>query len=438
MADISDLPVPSKSDISDLPAPAKAPKEKGGDYGPPDWLYGGARGVAKGILGFPGEVEKLTTYDIPKMFGAKPKEDFFMGRPTVFPTMEEVGKGLTYIGAEPPKTPLGKTSEFVGEILPVGKKGLELVKAGIEKTPLKRLLPGATEKAKAALKPLGEVATDESRLGEQIKTNLENRLSALRKTRQAEAETMKAKYFKAGAAKETQILENYSNFLKDELINNARNLSPAEKKLLTDSQNRLAGNPSIEAIEKELRYLKDIAETPRVVQGYEAIPTIKAGQTAKRLEKILNDLVPEGKAFRTKYKEMSEPVNLFDTLKGRKAVGAETDPATLPKTFFKTKDSVKRLRDLAGNEQEVVKYANQHTLNELASLEPKQAIDWYNKNKIWLEEIKPTNEAVKQYVDELKNIESMRSKGKAIGYTGAGLVGASAGWNKLKTLLGGF
>jgi hypothetical protein len=450
MADISNLPVPPKSDISNLPVPPSAPKEKSADYGPPEWLYGGARGAVKSIASFPGEVEKFIPTQvlpkaavtaplastmlytgreiIPRMFGQAPRK-------TAAPTSEEVSQILTSLGQEPPKTPLGKTSETVGEFIPVGKGLLELGKAGVARTPLKRLLPGATEKAKVALKPLGEVATDESRLGEQMKINLENRLSSLRTSRSAEAETAKKLYFAKAAGKEGQVLENYNNFIKDELTNNIRNLSPAEKKLLIDSSKRLQGNPSIEAIEKELRYLKDMADTPRMVQGYESIPVIKAGELAKKLE---NFLPQEGKVFRQKYKEMSEPVNIFDTLKGRKAVGEETDPATLPKTFFKTKDSVRRLRQLTQNEDEVRKYANQHTLNELSSLEPKKAIDWYNNNKIWLEEIKPTNEAVKQYIDELKNIESMRSKGKAVGYTGAFLVGASAGWNKLKTLLGGF
>lgn len=433
MADISDLPTPSKSDISDLPSPPSAPKEKGmadyaKDYGKAvqrSYPYGMARGAITTTAGLPGEVERLGRHLIPKISN-KP----------ILLTTEDVSRGLSKIGLPEPQGMYGKTGEFVGGFVPIGTGAAKVGKAAFEATPLTRLLPSATEKAKAALKPLGEAATDESRLGAQMKTNLENRLNTLRTSRSAEAEKAKKLYFAKAAGKEEQVLENYNNFIQDELTNNIRNLSPAEKKLLIDSDKRLQGNPSIEAIEKELRYLKDMADTPRMVQGYESIPIIKAGELAKKLE---NFLPQEGKVFRQKYKEMSEPVNIFDTLKGRKAVGEETDPATLPNAFFKTKDSVRRLRQLTQNEDEVRRYANQHALNELSSLDPKQAVDWYNKNKTWLEEIKPTNEAVKQYVDQLNDILKTRETAGKVA-KGAGLVGVLGGidvaFNKLRSILG--
>ena len=66
-------------------------------------------------------------------------------------------------------------------------------------------------------------------------------------------------------------------------------------------------------------------------------------------------------------------------------------------------------------------------------------MDWYNKNKTWLEEIKPTNEAVKQYVDQLNDILKTRETAGKVA-KGAGLVGVLGGidvaFNKLRSILG--
>ena len=420
-----------------------APKEKGAtdylkDYGKTiqrSLPYGVARGAITGTVGLPGEAEKLLGVTVPKMFGAKPKKDFFMGRETVFPTTEEVSKGLTKAGLPPAEGGFGKTGEFVGEIVPGAKGALSLAKAGIKATPLRRILPGATAEAERGLAKVGEVS-DKSTLGSKMKDVITQRLNVARKARSQEAEFMKGEYFKAGRGKEPEIIGQYNRYLRDQLTRQARNLAPQEKTLLAESAQRLGENPSIEAIEKELRRLKDIQGMPKIVEGYDAIRSVKAGDAAERLEKILNKLVPEGKEYRKAYQESSEIINTFDSLLGKTATGEFKDPAALPDKFFKSKETVRLLREFTNDEAAVQAFTRQHVANELKGLDAKQAVKWYNDNKFWLEEVKAVEKDARAYVDELEKVAKYQKGAKTAGLATALSLSASPLYYKAKSLFG--
>ena len=75
-------------------------------------------GVVRGFLGGPGELEKFGAYTVPEMIGLrKPGErDKLFGRETLFPTTEEVGKGMEKVGIER-KPGIGETTgEIVGGV----------------------------------------------------------------------------------------------------------------------------------------------------------------------------------------------------------------------------------------------------------------------------------------------------------------------------------
>lgn len=113
--DISNLPSPSNNsdfDISDLPSPesyrffTRAPKklelptsselsERAGAL---------AYGAGTGLVGGFGELEKFGAYTVPEMLGLREEgsRDQYRGRETLFPTIEEARKGLSYLGIEPP------------------------------------------------------------------------------------------------------------------------------------------------------------------------------------------------------------------------------------------------------------------------------------------------------------------------------------------------
>jgi len=128
------------------------------DVSAKDVKYGLGYGLAKGLLGLPGETEKFLAYTAPEFLGFRKEgeRDKFLGRETFFPTTEEVEKGLQYIGAPKPKS---ETAEAVGEYGPgvvggvtglykLGRAGLR----GLAGTDIGQLLLGKkTEAQRAAL-----------------------------------------------------------------------------------------------------------------------------------------------------------------------------------------------------------------------------------------------------------------------------------------------
>jgi hypothetical protein len=74
-------------------------------------------GLGTGIVGGLGELEKFGAYTVPEYFGAEPKKQTFLGRETVFPTIEEVERGLGKVGIKRPEGEL-EPYRFGGEISP--------------------------------------------------------------------------------------------------------------------------------------------------------------------------------------------------------------------------------------------------------------------------------------------------------------------------------
>jgi hypothetical protein len=121
--DISDLPVPKKDDLSDLPVPRQ--KSRFPDIKPyetpsiPERLGATAYGAVTGLLGAPGELEKFGAYTVPEMLGFREQDEprgKFMGRETIFPTIQEAEKGLAKLGIEKPREEVAGP-RMLGEIL---------------------------------------------------------------------------------------------------------------------------------------------------------------------------------------------------------------------------------------------------------------------------------------------------------------------------------
>lgn len=72
------------------------------------------RGAFTGFVGGPGELEKFGAYTVPRAFGFQREPQQFLGRETLFPTTEEVSRGLESIGVRKPTT--GTGYETAGEI----------------------------------------------------------------------------------------------------------------------------------------------------------------------------------------------------------------------------------------------------------------------------------------------------------------------------------
>lgn len=118
-------------------------------------------GAVRGFLGGLGELEKFGAYTVPEMIGArKPGErDKLFGRETLFPTTEEVGKGMEAIGIEQRPGPMGTAGEIMGGIgtaIPGLVSGGKALARGLMESKPGRLLRG--RETAAAQERLGQTA----------------------------------------------------------------------------------------------------------------------------------------------------------------------------------------------------------------------------------------------------------------------------------------
>lgn len=76
-----------------------------------------AYGFGTGLVGGPGELEKFAAYDVPEYLGLREpgQRDKFMGRETIFPTVEEARKLASKVGIERPREEV-RGYETAGEV----------------------------------------------------------------------------------------------------------------------------------------------------------------------------------------------------------------------------------------------------------------------------------------------------------------------------------
>jgi len=214
MADISDLPAPSRkssTSISDLPAPPRAEPttlEKAGAT---------ARGVTTGVLGGPGDIEYFATTTVPQIFGGTGETGTVMGRKTIFPTSEELEKGIQsaekFVGAKPGVRPELESwrggGEFVGGFFTPG----QIARNVLEK-PIKA---GAELIGRARGKPLTEAA---GKLEKELGTTTERTSKEIEAKAKADAERLTAEQARRGIAQRSVVgqLDEASKVAKEESV----------------------------------------------------------------------------------------------------------------------------------------------------------------------------------------------------------------------------
>jgi hypothetical protein len=224
-----------------------------------DVKYGLGYGLAKGALGLPGETEKFLAYTAPEFLGLRKEgeRDKFLGRETVFPTTEEVEKGLQYIGLPKPKS---ETAEAVGEYGPgvvggvsglykLGRAGLK----GLAGTDLGQLLLGKkTEAQRAALQKEAQALGG---AGKQALT--------------AEEAAQQQRLAAAGAEKQRGVTEAVSRGLSETATQEqlAEIAKKAGLKAETQSALGLRELPGVRTI-AEAGQFKPVPMTPTEIGGY--------------------------------------------------------------------------------------------------------------------------------------------------------------------------
>lgn len=412
------------------------------NYQPTDTDYLGtaksmARGAAASVLGGFGDVEQAVRQPFVlagQALGLPEEYTQAMGRPYLATTeqFEQTLPGKSSAEKHP-------TAQTVGEFLPAAaslgagaaKEAPAMARATMGVA--EKIMPGATARAVGSVSDIGP-SSDVSVLGEKMKGILEGRFKKLSDTRTKQAEKLKAA-FVADEKSASPTIREYQDYLTDLYESEGRKLSSKEKQILLESSKELAGDRSIESIQKEARRLEYIA-TRGDLQGYGAIEKTFAGDLAKKLTTTLEKHSPAYAKFRSAYREMSSPINQFtETGLGKKAISETSDrlpdiprydPAVLPTNFFKTKHSVNVLRELTGNDEKAVDSmaaefaASQLTKSEAGksvSVAATDARNWLNNNKIWLDEIPTVRDAVKKHVEYL---ESTAHTQKAAKFTAGG------------------
>ena len=370
-----------------------------------------------------------------------------------FPTTGEVRGELNKVPGKHEATAPGQEGMIeAGELAPAIAGGAGLVKRGVEGG-VKALgkVGDFVSDLGRGLKPrtlleggLGKPSTI-SHVGEGIQKKVEENLGRLSKERAPKAKKLFDAYLAKGRENEGAILEDYKKSLAGyyaEGVSSGK-LSPEEAKAIHHAADRISGRvaemggaggekvaPGIGALEKERRFWNDVA-SGYDVKGAEAIPATAAEDIAKLLEKAIKKYAPaEYDAAMKGYQELSAPINKFNTALGKRAVAkadgflpemAKTDPALVPKAFFKTRRSVQELKDLTGDPKFAEEAAKSHVANDLARATTRAEVEKYmTKNADWLQEFPGLK---KQLSDAAKTIGKGESA-KTAGKVGLGILGA--------------
>jgi hypothetical protein len=399
-----------------------------------------ARGALKGFLGMPGALEEFGAYTIPRALGFEAKDTpTYAGGATLFPTPKMVGKILG-IKEAPEKS---KQAETLGEVIGgvVGPGVLSKIGRGAKITAEAVAALPARKTIQALEKP-----TSVSAVGEKIEKQVTSKLDELSGARSKEAEKLFDDYIKAGTEFEQPILNQYLNKIYQYYAENATRMSPDEIALLRRAAARVSARPAelgakeaemvkpgMAAIEKERRFLKDVANGLEV-EGAEAIPARLAHDLSTMLEETIQSFVPkEYRAAIDAYAKASEPINKYATALGQKIVKRadeflpdvpKVDPANLPTAVFKTRNSFNAFRELAGDDAFVNATARQHIANELrGATKAAEVRGVLSKNYDWLQELPELRSEIEDLARRLTNAERLKTGAK---WAGAAAIGGAA------------
>ena len=229
--------------------------------------------------------------------------------------------------------------------------------------------------------------------------------------------------------------------LADKIAAQGRKIPPRQTTTVMKVGEKI--DPGMGALEKERRIWNDIAEGYDV-KGAEGITAQAARDISNLLTQSIKKYVPdEFDAAMKGYQQLSEPINKFNTALGKKATAkadeylpevSKTDPAAIPKVFFKSRRSVEELKDLTGDDKFVAEAARDHVANDLSGAKTADEVNNYlQKNKDWLQEFPELQKQVAQAAKSLKQAERVKTAAK---YGAAGVGGAEA-LSMSKRLFGG-
>jgi hypothetical protein len=189
------------------------------------------------------------------------------------------------------------------------------------------------------------------------------------------------------------------------------------------------GNPayktfptSFDALDDVRRRLGDVA-FGKEVEGYSAIGANIAEDFYKKISNLQSKYAGESHdALQSGYEMASRLVDKFKSSAGKKATAVDrfdpsrfnTDPASLPKTYFSSKQGVDDLIELSGGDRAfVTKEASDFAARELRNKDLNAVKRWSDSNSDWLSALPEVKAKVDAYTKVLERGERVAGKSKA-------------------------
>ena len=186
------------------------------------------------------------------------------------------------------------------------------------------------------------------------------------------------------------------------------------------------GNPiyktfptSFDALDDVRRRLGDVA-FGKEVEGYSAIGADIARTYYQKISELQSKFAGEAHdVLQSQYEMASRLVDKYKSKAGKKATAVDrfdptrfnTDPASLPNTYFSSKQSVADLVELSGGDRPfVVKEASDFAARQLKDKNLAGAKNWANSNNDWLESLPEVKGKVNAYIKTLERAERVSGK----------------------------
>ena len=427
------------------------------------------RGIVAGVPGGVGELESFVTQSVPKILG------FESAPGTLFPKTADyeryIQSGEKAIGVKPGVDPrvegYQQGGAFLGEFLtPAGLIAKPVVSAykasrakpleeaiGVFKTSAEKLAGKAAETSAQVESEAVRATYDQARrrginlsdaelqragqaqvireetartfadlgkpkpvaeLGDEMQRRLTGTQFTRESNRSRQATQDSANYFEEANAKNWGISQERVGVMTDlqDIMRSAK-YTPDEKRLAKAMYDELRTTTGVEGVEKIFRKYNEASKgAPK--EGYDAVMQQFSGDVSKKLSEALNSFAPSRVEFRNTYRELSSPLDAYETQFGKQALATEKAvpgqvqmmPTDYPKQYFQNRDTIRVLREqLAGDEAAVRKFANQHVVNELQGKNAEQAKAWLAKNDAWVNEVEGLNGRVAKYVRGLEQAE---------------------------------
>jgi transposase-like protein len=181
---------------------------------------------------------------------------------------------------------------------------------------------------------------------------------------------------------------------------------------------------SFQALDDVRRRLGDVA-FGKEVEGYAAIGSNLAEKYYAKLSEIQTKFAGEAQeVLQRDYEMASRLLEKYKSKAGAKATALDrfdptrykTDSASLPKDYFKTRQSVDDLVQLTGDRNFVVKEAGDYAATEIRNLKDAAAVrNWVNKNSDWLKSVPEVEGKINSYLQNLDRAEAFAARTKKAG-----------------------